>query len=73
MTTRQDATTKLAIRVILSQDGEKKTYAQRIFTHISPALSDEEILSIGRKLGALQAHEVEIVSRTDVAGLEAVA
>lgn len=63
------ATTKLTLRVILGEDGGKITYGQRNFSHINPALSDGDAYSIGAKLGALQAHEVAEVTRTDVEGL----
>ncbi len=69
MATRKDATTKLAVQVILSSDGEKEKYGQRVFMHINPALSDEDVLSIGTKLGALQSYAVKAVNRTDAAGL----
>lgn len=69
MATRKDATTKLAVQVILSRDGEKEKYGQRVFMHINPELSDEDVLSIGTKLGALQSYEVKTVNRTDAAGL----
>ncbi len=71
MATRQDATTKLTVKVLLSGEGEKESYEQRAFAHINPGLSDEDVLSIGTKLGALQSYPVASVNRTDAAGLGA--
>ena len=70
MAAKKDETTKLVVKVKL-EDPEtgKTTYSQRTFTHINPDLSDEDAFSIGTKLGALQAHEVAGLSRTDTTGL----
>ena len=52
MATRKDATTKLAVQVILSNDGEKEKYGQRVFMHINPELSDEDVRRVA--VGAIK-------------------
>ncbi len=66
---RTAATTKLTLKVMLGEEDGKALYGQRSFSHINPELSDEDALSIGRKLGALQAYELAGVNRTDAGGL----
>ncbi len=70
MAKRTEEATKLAVKVkVENPETGKAAYSQRIFAHIDPALSDEDAFSIGTKLGALQAHEVAGLNRTDAAGL----
>ena len=45
--------------------------AQRTIANVNPALADEDLLSIGTKLGALQRYEVASVGRTDSADIVA--
>ena len=70
MAKRTEESTKLAVKVKLENPETGKTsYSQRVFAHINPQLTDEDAFSIGTKLGALQAHEVAGLNRTDAAGL----
>lgn len=65
MATRTDKSTKLAINVEVATD----TYKNRAINHINPTLTDDKALYYGNKLGALQAHTVNKIVRTDVATL----
>lgn len=72
MAKKSEQTTKLVLKVVTGQkaDGTLST-AQRVFAGMNPALADEDILSIGTKLGALQRYEVAAVGRTDSAQIVA--
>ena len=62
--------TKLVLKVVTgtNTDGKALT-AQRSFANVNPAISDDDLLAIGSKLGALQAHDVATISRIDSASL----
>lgn len=69
MTQRTNAATKLQVKVITGTNSQgKDTIATRSFT-MNPALADEDILSIGRKISRLQNLPVQGVYRQDTAGL----
>ena len=72
MAKKSEQATKLVLKVVTGQkaDGTPST-AQRSFANVNPALSDEDILSIGTKLGALQRYEIAAVGRTDSAQIVA--
>ncbi len=46
-----------------------QSYVQRTFANITPTLSDEELYSIGTKLGGLQSAPVVEIRRQDVKAL----
>ena len=62
--------TKLVLKVVTgtNTDGNALT-AQRSVATVNPAISDDDLLAIGSKLGALQAHDVATISRIDSASL----
>ena len=72
MAKKSEQATKLVLKVVTGQkaDGTPST-AQRSFANVNPALSDEDLLSLGTKLGALQRYEVASVGRTDSAEIVA--
>ena len=72
MAKKSEQATKLVLKVVTGQkaDGTMST-AQRAFAGMNPALADEDILSIGTKLGALQRYEIAAVGRTDSAQIVA--
>ena len=62
--------TKLVLKVVTGTDAKGKALtAQRTLASVNPAISDDDLLAIGSKLGALQAHDVASVSRVDSASL----
>jgi len=72
MATKNSQTTKMILKVVTGTDASgKAVYAQRNFAHIDPAITDDDFLSIGTKLAALQASPLEGVYRQDQAGLKA--
>ena len=72
MAKKSEQATKLVLKVVTGQkaDGTLST-AQRALAGMNPALADEDILSIGTKLGALQRYEIAAVGRTDSAQIVA--
>ena len=69
MTQRTNATTKLQVKVITGSNSlDKDIVATRSFT-VNPELADEDVLSIGTKLAALQSLPVQGVCRQDNANL----
>lgn len=69
MTQRNNAVTKLQLKVVLGSDSNgKDTFATRSYT-VNPELTDEAVLAIGTKLGTLQSLPVEAVTRQDHADL----
>lgn len=70
MATRKEATSKLIIKVAAGMNAAgKTTYKQRTFTNVNPALTDEDFLSVGDKLAALQSEEIGGIVRQDAAKL----
>ena len=62
--------TKLVLKVVTGTDAEGQALtSQRSIANVNPAISDDDLLAIGSKLGALQAHDVASVSRVDSASL----
>ncbi|MBO6179319.1 MAG: DUF1659 domain-containing protein [Selenomonadaceae bacterium] len=70
MATRNEESTKLAVRVEVGS-GDDVSYKNRTFNHIAPNTTDDNVLSFGNRLGALQSHTVNAIVRTDVATLVA--
>ena len=69
MAMRMNPATKLQIKVVTSVDANgKEQLAIRSYS-LNPALTDDEVRSIGGKLGALQAYPVRAVCRQDDAAL----
>jgi hypothetical protein len=69
MTQRTNAVTKLQVKVTTKTNSQgKDIIATRSFT-MNPELTDEDILSIGRKLSRLQNLPVQGICRQDTAGL----
>lgn len=70
MATRKGATSKLVIKIAAGMNAAgRATYKQRTFTNVNPALTDEDFLSIGNKLAALQSEEVGGIVRQDAASI----
>ena len=71
MAAKKDAqSTKLVLKVVTGTDAEgKATTSQRTFSGVNPAISDDDLLAIGAKLGSLQAHDLSAVNRIDSASL----
>ena len=62
--------TKLVLKVVTGTDAEGTALtSQRSIANVNPAISDDDLLAIGSKLGALQAHDVATISRIDSASL----
>lgn len=71
MAAKKDAqSTKLVLKVVTgtNTDGKALT-SQRTFSSVNPAISDDDLLAIGAKIGGLQAHELATVNRIDSASL----
>lgn len=69
MIQRNNAATKLQLKVVTGSDSTgKDTFATRSYT-VNPELTDEAVLSIGTKLGNLQSLPVENIARQDNAAL----
>ena len=67
---KETQATKLVLKVVTGTGASGKAItAQRSFTDVNPAISDDDLLSIGAKLGKLQSHDVSVVSRIDTATL----
>ena len=61
MAAKKDSkSTKLVLKVVT---------ASRTFGNVNPAISDDDLLAIGGKLGALQSHTLATVNRVDSASL----
>ena len=72
MATRKNATSKLTLKVITDvSEAGAKVYGQRTVSHLNPALTDGDVLSIGTGLSTLQEYELDSVTRTDVAEIAA--
>ena len=71
MAAKKDSkSTKLVLKVVTGTNTAGKALtAQRSSAHVNPAISDDDLLAIGSKLGALQAHDVATISRIDSASL----
>lgn len=63
----QSSVLKLIVSTPDSENSEKTT--TRTINKINPELTDEMALSLGKKIGDLQAHPVEFVNRVDTAAL----
>jgi len=62
--------TKLVLKVVTGMNADgKATTASRTFGSVNPAISDDDLLSIGTKLGGLQSHELATVNRIDTSSL----
>ncbi|TCS76700.1 DUF1659 domain-containing protein [Pectinatus cerevisiiphilus] len=69
-TVKKDLSTSLIIKVEngITESGKTK-YAQRSFSAINPAVSDDNLLNAGTAIGALQAHTLGTVVRQDTCTL----
>ncbi len=70
MATRMNPATKLQLKVITSTDSAGKEHIAVRSFHVNPALSDDDVLSIGTKLGSLQSYPVSAICRQDDAALD---
>ena len=69
---KAEQTAKLIIKVKTGvNENNNPVYSQRSFANFNPALSDEDVLSIGTMIGELQEHGVEAISRQENAVLTA--
>ncbi|MDY6267944.1 MAG: DUF1659 domain-containing protein [Selenomonadaceae bacterium] len=71
MAAKKDSkSTKLVLKVVTGTDADGKALtASRTFGNVNPAISDDDLLAIGGKLGALQSHTIATVNRVDSASL----
>lgn len=69
---KAEQTAKLMIKVQTGVNASgNPVYRQRSFANMNPALTDEDVLSIGTMIGELQEHGVEAISRQENAVLAA--
>jgi len=66
--TRTDELTDLMVRVEISS-GDDVSYKNRTFKYIAPNTTDDNALTFGNRLGALQSHTVAGIIRRDTATL----
>lgn len=64
----QGTTLTLKVVVGTKEDGTPKT-GNRTISSINPDVTNDQLYSIGTKLGALQTHEVNAIMRTNRADL----
>ena len=69
MTQRTNAATKLQVKVITGTNIQGKDTIVTRSISVNPELNDEDVLSIGKKLAALQSLPVQSICRQDNAGL----
>ena len=62
---RHSAKTILQIKRITGGDERGDTYGYLNLSGVNPELTDDDLLSIGKKLGNLQAFPVASIGRTD--------
>ena len=67
---KETQSTKLVLRVVtgVATSGKAIT-ASRTYSAVNPAITDDDLLDVGTKLGALQSHDVQTISRVDTATL----
>lgn len=68
MAVRNGVNSKLVLQVEtgMKADGTP-VYAQRVFQHLNPALTDEDLLAVGNALGAFSAYPLGKVMRQETA------
>ena len=70
MAVKKEQTAKLVLKVQTGTGSNGvAVYNQRSFAHISPSVSDDDLLDIAQALGALQMYPVGAISRQDAAEL----
>ena len=69
---KEDASTKLVVKVVtgVATSGKAIT-ANRSFSAVNPAVTDDQMLDVGTKIGALQSHDVQAITRIDTANMVA--
>ena len=69
---KETQSAKLIIDVVTGTSSSGKSITKaRTFSAVNPAVSDDDMLDIGAKLGALQAYDVSKIKRVDTATLVA--
>ncbi|MCI6086528.1 DUF1659 domain-containing protein [Selenomonas sp.] len=69
---KESQSTKLVIKVVTGTASSGKAItSSRTYSAVNPAVTDDDMLDIGAKLGALQSHDVSTISRVDTATLVA--
>ena len=69
---KESQSAKLIIDVVTGTSSSGKSITKaRTFSAVNPAVSDDDMLDIGAKLGALQAYDVSKIKRVDTATLVA--
>lgn len=72
MATRLNSKTNMGLRYVagVDEDGDNlyKTFS---YGNVNPEVSDDDVLSVGNKIGALQTQTIANVVRTDTANLSA--
>lgn len=70
MATRNNSKSSLGIKYVAGVDSQgDNTYRTFSYSNVNPDVSDDDILSVGNKIGALQTQTVAAVVRTDTANL----
>ena len=69
---KETQSTKLVLKVVTGTSSSGKAItSSRTFSAVNPAATDDDMLDVGAALGALQAHDVQTISRVDTATLVA--
>ena len=69
---KETQSTKLIVDVVTGTASSGKSITKaRTFSAVNPAITDDDMLDIGAKLGALQAYDVAQIKRVDTATLVA--
>ena len=67
-----NAVSVLKIEVVTGSNASgAEIHSTRTISDINPELADGDFLELGKKIGALQAHSVKAVKRSDTATLQA--
>ena len=69
MTKRNNAATKLQLKIITGTNNQGKDAITTRSFSVNPELTDEDVLSIGTKLASLQSLPVQDICRQDNAAL----
>ena len=67
---KESQSAKLIVNVVTGTASSGKAITKaRTFSMVNPAVSDDDMLDAGAKLGALQSHDVSTIKRVDTATL----
>jgi len=67
---KETQNTKLVLKVVTgTATSGKAITASRTFSQVNPAVSDDDLLTVGAALADLQSHAISTISRVDTATL----